>query len=103
MLREQHILNTTHNNRQTKNIQKLQLEHQRRLQLYRDKLHELQEKNQELTRRHQLLLEKFDSQVQKIEGMREDFSHKLAEDHEGENSQLHALQENYEIERDARV
>lgn len=103
MLREQRLRITTLNNRQTKNIQKLQLEHQRRLQLYRDKLHELQEKNQELTRRHQLLLEKFDSQVQKIEGMREYFSHKLAAAHEGENSQLHALQENYEMELAARV
>lgn len=103
MLREQRLRVTTLNSRQTKNIQKLQLEHQRRLQLYRDKLRELQEQNQELSRRHQLLLEKFDTQVQKIEGMREYFSHKLAAAHEDESSQAQALQENYEMELAARI
>lgn len=103
MLREQRLRITTLNTRQTKNIQKLQLEHQRRLQLYREKLRGLQEQNQELDQRHQLLLEKFDTQVQKIEGMREYFSHKLAAAKEGDSSQLQALQENYEMELTARI
>ncbi|MDQ2078015.1 hypothetical protein [Marinimicrobium sp. ABcell2] len=103
MLREQRLRVTTLSSRQAKKVQKLQQEHQQRIQLYRDKIHQLQEQNEELTRRHQSLRENFDTQVQKIEGMREYFTHKLEAAHQGESSQLQALQENYEMELAARV
>jgi hypothetical protein len=103
MLREQRLRVTTLNSRQAKKIQKLQQEHQQRLQLYRDKLRQVQEQNQELIQRHQSLREKFESQAQKIEGMREYFTHKLAAAHQDENSQLQALQEHYEMELAARL
>ena len=103
MLKEQRLRITTLNNRHARKIDGLNQEHQQRLQAYRDKVRQLQEQNGELTQRLETLKENFDAQVQKIEGMREYFSHKLKAAHADENLQLQTLQENYEMELEARV
>lgn len=103
MLREQRLRITTLNNRQERRIQTLQQENQKRLQLYREKIQQLQEKNSELTHRHETLRENFDAQATKIEGMRDYFSHKLKAAHMDESSQVQTLQENFELELAARI
>ncbi len=103
MLKEQRLRITTLINRHTRKIDGLNREHQERLQAYRDKVKQLQEQNGELTHRLETLKDNFDAQVQKIEGMREYFSHKLKAAHTDENLQLQTLQENYEMELAARV
>ncbi len=103
MLKEQRLRITTLNNRHSRKIDGLNQEHQHRLQAYRDKVRQLQDHNTELNHRLETLKENFDAQVQKIEGMREYFSHKLKAAHTDENLQLQTLQENYEMELAARV
>lgn len=103
MLKEQRLRITTLANQQTRKIDKLNREHQQRLQAYRDKVKQLQAQNGELTQRLETLKENFDAQVQKIEGMREYFSHKLKAAHADEHLQLQTLQENYDLELAARV
>lgn len=103
MLREQRLRITTLNNRHERRVQALQQENQKRLQLYREKIQQLQEKNAELNQRHETLRENFDIQATKIEGMRDYFSHKLKAAHMDESSQLQTLQENFELELAARI
>lgn len=103
MLREQRLRITTLNNRHERRVQALQQENQKRLQLYREKIQQLQEKNAQLNHRHETLRVNFDAQTTKLEGMREYFSHKLKAAHLDESSQLHSLQENFELELEARI
>ncbi len=103
VLKEQRLRITTLNNRYTRKIDGLNQEHQLRLQAYRDKVRQLQEQNSELTHRLETLKDNFDAQVQKIDGIREYFSHKLKAAHADEDLQLQALQENYDMELETRV
>jgi len=103
MLKEQRLRITTLTNHHTRQMEKLQQEHQQRLQAYRDKVRQLQQHNGELRERLEAAKDDYDAQVQKIEAMREYFSHKLKAAHEDENLQLQTLQENYEMELAARV
>jgi len=103
MLKEQRLRITTLTNQHARQMEKLQQEHQSRLQAYRDKVRQLQEQKGEISERLEAAKESYDAQVQKIEGMREYFSHKLKAAHEDENLQLQTLQENYEMELAARI
>ncbi|WP_347331292.1 hypothetical protein [Marinimicrobium locisalis] len=103
LLKEQRLRITTLANQQARKIDKLNREHQQRLQAYRNKVRQLQAQNSELTQRLETLKANFDAQVQKIEGMRDYFSHKLKAAHTDEHHQLQALRENYEMELAARV
>lgn len=103
MLKEQRLRITTLNNRHHRKLDALNQEHQQRLESYRERVRQLQAQNTELNERLETLKENFDAQVQKIEGMREYFSHKLKAAHADENLQLQTLQENYEMELSARV
>lgn len=83
-------------------ISQLQLAHQQRLQAYQQKIQTLETQQQELEERNRLLKENLDVQANKVEGMREYFSHKLkaAQD---ESSEIQALQENFALEMDMKI
>jgi hypothetical protein len=80
----------------------LQSTHQKRLQAYQQKIQQLEAQQQELEERNRLLKESLDIQANKVEGMREYFSHKLkaAQD---ESSQIQALQENFTLELEMKI
>lgn len=89
-------------NQYKEQIEELQASHQQRLQAYQQKVSQLQSLIQELEERNRILKENLDVQANKVEGMREYFSHKLkaAQD---ESSQIQALQENYELEMEMKI
>ncbi|MFO1387572.1 hypothetical protein [Cellvibrio sp.] len=98
LLKEQRLRIATLHSKQQETIQKLQHEHQARLQAYQEKLKELKALNVDLESRNRSLKESFDVQASKVEGMREYFSHKLKAAQNDENSQIQALQENFAVE-----
>lgn len=103
VLKDQRLRITTLNNQHRRQVEELQQDHQRRLQAYRDKVRQLQEQNADFYERLEEAKERTDAQVQKIEAMREYFTHKLEAAHADDSLQLQALQENYEMELAARV
>jgi hypothetical protein len=98
LIKEQRLRIATLHSRQQEAIQKLQHEHQQRLQAYQEKIRELKTLNVDLELRHRSLKESFDIQASKVEGMREYFSHKLKAAQHDESSQIQALQENFAVE-----
>jgi len=98
LVKEQRLRIATLHSKQQETIQKLQHEHQQRLQAYQDKIRELKTLNVDLELRNRSLKESFDIQASKVEGMREYFSHKLKAAQNDENSQIQALQENFAVE-----
>lgn len=103
MLKQQRLRVATLHSKQQETIQKLQYEHQQRLQAYQEKIKELKTQNADLDVRNQSLKESFDVQASKVEGLREYFSHKLKAAQIDESSQIQALQENFAIELDVKV
>lgn len=103
MLKEQRLRISTLHSRQQEAVQKLQYEHQQRLQAYQEKIKELKAQNTDLDVRNQSLKENLDVQASKVEGLREYFSHKLKAAQHDESSQIQALQENFNIELDLKV
>lgn len=103
VIKEQRLRIATLINLQKSKIQALQQDHQRRLQSYQQELLTQQQQNQELNERNSQLKESLDVQMQKIEGVREYFTHKLKAAQTDENSQIYALQENYALEAEAKV
>jgi len=98
LIKEQRLRIATLHSKQQETIQKLQHEHQQRLQAYQEKIKELKTLNVDLELRNRSLKESFDVQASKVEGMREYFSHKLKAAQLDENSQIQALQENFAVE-----
>lgn len=98
LIKEQRLRIATLHSKQQENTQKLQHEHQQRLQAYQEKIKELKTLNVDLELRNRSLKESFDVQASKVEGMREYFSHKLKAAQNDENSQIQALQENFSVE-----
>lgn len=98
LIKEQRLRIATLHSKQQETIQKLQFEHQQRLQAYQEKLKELKALNEDLEVRNRDLKDSFDVQASKVEGMREYFSHKLKTVQSDENSQIQTLQENFEVE-----
>ncbi|GGY70029.1 hypothetical protein GCM10011613_13020 [Cellvibrio zantedeschiae] len=98
LIKEQRLRIATLHSKQQETIQKLQHEHQQRLQAYQEKIKELKTLNVDLELRNRSLKESFDVQASKVEGMREYFSHKLKAAQNDENSQIQALQENFAVE-----
>lgn len=103
IIKEQRLRITTLVNIQKSKIQTLQQEHQRRLQQYQQQLQTQQQANRELEERSRSLKESLQLQEQKIEGVREYFTHKLKAAQLGESDQMQALQENFTLELDVRV
>ncbi len=103
VIKEQRLRIATLENQQKIRIQAIQQEHQKRLRSYQQELLELQKANQELDERNRTLKEDLDVQLQKIEGVREYFSHKLKAAQMDESSQVQALQENFAMEMEARL
>lgn len=73
MIKEHRLRISTLNSKHQDATQKLQLEHQRRIQAYQERLQEFQGKNAELEVHNQTLKENLDIQANKAEGIREYF------------------------------
>jgi hypothetical protein len=102
LVKEHELLLATTSNQTKEKMNELQLAHQQRLQAYQQKIQKLESQQQELEERNRLLKENLDVQANKVEGMREYFSHKLkaAQD---ESSQIQALQENFTLELEMKI
>lgn len=102
LVKEHELLLATTNNKFKEQVGELQSTHQKRLQAYQQKIQQLEVQQQELEDRNRLLKENLDVQANKVEGMREYFSHKLkaAQD---ESSEIQALQENFTIELEVKI
>lgn len=103
VIKEQRLRIATLVNLQKTKIQSLQQEHQKRLHNYQQELMAQRKKNQELEERSRALKENLEVQLQKTEGVREYFTHKLKAAQMDESSQMQELHENYAQELDSRV
>ncbi|RYY75564.1 MAG: hypothetical protein EOO52_09235 [Gammaproteobacteria bacterium] len=103
LIKEQRLRISTLHSKQQETVQKLQHEHQQRLQAYQAKIEELKNQNTDLEVRNHSLKESFDVQASKVEGLREYFQHKLKAAQSDESSQMLALQENFKLELDLKV
>lgn len=103
VIKEQRLRITTLANIQKSKIQALQQEHQQRLQHYQQQLQLTKQQQQEFEEASQTLTEKLALQEQKIEGIREYFTHKLKAAQTSESGQLQAMQENFAEELETRV
>ena len=103
VIKEQRLRIATLENQQKLKIQGIQQEHQKRLHAYQQELLEVQKNRQELDERNRSLKEDLDVQLQKLDGVREYFSHKLKAAQMDENSQIQAMQENFALELEARL
>src|SRR5690606_20097529 len=103
VIKEQRLRITTLVNIQKSRIQTLQQEHLQRLQQYQQQLQAQQQMNRELEERNLGLKDNLVLQEQKIEGIREYFTHQLKVAQSGESGQLQALQENFALELEMRV
>lgn len=84
-------------------INKLQHEHQSRLQVFQDRIKKMSAEKSELEARNQSLKESFDIQASKVEGLREYYSHKLKAAELDETNNLNDMQENFAIEMELKV
>ncbi len=102
LAKEHELRLSTTVNQYKEQISQLQATHQQRLQAYQQKIQQLETQQQELEERNRLLKENLDVQANKVEGMREYFSHKLkaAQD---ESSQIQTLQENFTLEMEMKI
>lgn len=103
LLKEQRLRILTLNSKKQQEVQQLQMEHQGRLQEYRDAISQYQNELELKTGRNQELKEKIDGQAKKIEGVREYYEHKIKSAELDENEQLKAVQNSYETEIQAKV
>ncbi len=102
-LKEQRLRIATLQSRLQQNINKLQHQHQQRMQAYQERIQILEMQNTELDARNKLLKENLDIQASKVEGVREYFSHKLKTAQLDEHSQIQTMQENFSVEIELKV
>jgi hypothetical protein len=102
-LKEQHLRIATLESTHLENVKKLQHEHQQRLHVYKQRLHSLEAKNAELTIGSLSFKEKFEAQVNKVEGIREYFMHKLKAAQHDESSNIQAMHDNFSLELELKV
>lgn len=103
VIKEQRLRITTLANIQKSKIQTLQQEHQQRLQHFQQQLQVQLQAKEELEERTRSLKDSLALQEQKIEGIREYYTHKLKAAQIGDNSQLQALQDSFAVEMEVRV
>ena len=103
LLKEQRLRVSTLINQQKKKVSELQAEHQARLQAYYQKMREMDQQKRELEVGNAQLKDSLDVQINKIEGVREYFAHKLKAAQQDDNSELQGLQENFELELELKV
>ncbi len=103
LLKEQRLRIMTLDSKRKQEFQQAQLEHQQRLQDYRERCHELETQLAQQQQRNLELKETIESQAGKITGLREYFEHKVASLEQGGSAELEAMQENFTMELDARV
>lgn len=84
-------------------VNKLQHEHQSRLQVFQDRIKKFDAQKSELESRNQALKESIEIQASKVEGLREYYSHKLKAAELDETSNLQGMQENFAIEMELKV
>jgi len=107
LLKEQRLRITTLTDHSKDVVQKLQQEHQHRLEEYRQHIAEQKQLLDSSERRHGKLKETVEGQAVKITGLREYFQHKLQAAEIGEAEQLQSLQDslqgNYNLELEAKI
>ncbi len=103
VIKEQRLRITTLANLHKAKFRSLQQEHQQRLEQYQQQLLIQQRQYAELEERNRSLRDNLELQAQKVEGIREYFTHKLKAAQSDESSQLQTLQENFAVELEARV
>ncbi len=103
LVKEHRLSIATLMNQNQAKVHAMQHEHQQRLLAYQQKLRELEQSKKELEERNRHLKESLDVQANKIEGMRDYFTHKLKAAQQDENSQLQALQDNFALELDIKI
>ncbi len=103
LIKEQRLRIATLMNQHQAKVHSMQLEHQERALAYQQKFHEYEQQSRDLTERNSALKENLDAQVNKIEGMREYFAHKLKAAQAGEFNQVQLLQENFALEMEAKI
>jgi hypothetical protein len=101
--KEQRLRIAALSNQQQQEKDSLQQDHQQRLQAYYHKMREMEQHKHELTEQNQQLQEKLAVQINKIEGVREYFTHKLRKVQEGEAGHLESLQESFAQEAEFKV
>lgn len=102
-LKEQRLRVTTLNNQNVENTQVLQRKHLARMDELRSQLEAQQLQLAQSEARNKQLKDTIDGQAEKIQGLREYFEHKLEEQEAGGASQISALNENYQLELDAKI
>lgn len=103
LLKEQRLSMATLTSQYESKIEASQHEHQQRLLAYQHKLREVEQRNNELDERNRHLKESLDVQANKIEGIREYFTHKLKVAQQDENSQVQTLQDNFAVELEVKI
>lgn len=103
LVKEQRLSMATLTHQNEAKVHALQHEHQQRLLAYQQKLRELEAQKKELEERNRQLKESVDVQVNKIEGMREYFAHKIKAAQQDESSQLQELEENFALELEIKI
>ncbi|QEY15685.1 hypothetical protein D0C16_06690 [Cellvibrio sp. KY-GH-1] len=103
LIKEQRLRIATLMNQHQAKVHSVQIEQQERVSAYQQKLHEYERECHDLNERNRMLKENLDAQVNKIEGMREYFAHKLKAAQAGESGQIQLLQENFALEMEAKI
>lgn len=103
LIKEQRLRIATIMNQHQVRLHEVQQVHQQRLLAYQQKHQQIDQQNKELAERNQNLKDSLDVQATKIEGMREYFAHKLKMAQQDESTQVQVLQENFELELDAKI
>lgn len=103
LLKEQRLRILTLNTKKQQEVQQLQMEHQGRLQEYRDAINQYQSELEAQMERNKNLKEKIDGQARKIEGVREYYEHKLKSVELDEGEQLMALKSSFDTELQAKL
>lgn len=103
LIKEQSLQVATLTSQKLEKLHALQQEHQQRILTYQQKLQQSLHENKNLSDRNHTLKEALDTQVAKIEGMREYFAHKLKAAQRDESNQIQVLQENFSLELEAKI
>lgn len=103
LLKEQRFKMGVQKNQYQEQVDHLKSEHQARLARYQERLKEKEQKLEALALVNTQLKERMESQVAKMEGIREYFEHKLRSAQSGEKESMESLHKQYELEVQLKV
>ncbi len=103
LLKEQRLRISTMSNEKDEVVKELRIEHLKKLESMQLLLEERDAQISDLEKRNQELKSTIDGQVQKIEGLREYFEHKLERAQGSDNNYVETVKAQHEAELDAKV